>query len=286
MLALAAIFAAGGLSACNASPDETSPPETSGYENSLSFPDGDTAEKHEIIVRFSTDGGSRIEARTLFAGETLDLSDIVSSRPDAGFLGWYLDAALTLPAPGILQPKESLTLYAKWHIAKILVAFETFEGGEIPPLAGISGESIAPPKPPVKEGFVFEGWYEDRAYRTLYVFTVFPPTNLTLYAKWRALQKDVEVRLHLNSPLGGDLTLLLLRDEGTPLCAEEEIEFFRSRIERQSAESEEKISYDFVGWAYAAAGSDLFEGVVPLAPDGIDLYAIWSPGHNPSAGDS
>lgn len=49
-----------------------------------------------------------------------------------------------------------------------------------------SGEKVAKPTNPTKEGYKFEGWYTDSTYKTAYDFSKAVTGNLNLYAKWTA----------------------------------------------------------------------------------------------------
>jgi uncharacterized repeat protein (TIGR02543 family) len=65
------------------------------------------------------------------------------------------------------------------------IAFRTLGGTPIEALANIpDGTRANAPNDPVKEGFVFGGWYTDVAYRTAWSFASPVTADLTLYAKW------------------------------------------------------------------------------------------------------
>lgn len=57
-------------------------------------------------------------------------------------------------------------------------------GGTYDILYGSPGDTIILPSDPTRSSYVFDGWYVDQAYTTPFVSTVFPSSNITVYAKW------------------------------------------------------------------------------------------------------
>lgn len=66
------------------------------------------------------------------------------------------------------------------------VKFETNGGGTINNVKVEKNETVAEPEKPVKDGFVFDGWYTDKDLKTAYDFAKKVVKNFTLYAKWTA----------------------------------------------------------------------------------------------------
>lgn len=66
------------------------------------------------------------------------------------------------------------------------VTFDSNGGSMVDPYKRVSkGSTILPPSPPVKQGFRFEGWYQEPSLFTLWNFdTDQVMKNITLYAKW------------------------------------------------------------------------------------------------------
>lgn len=66
------------------------------------------------------------------------------------------------------------------------VNFESNGGNTVAPILDVAEQtSIVAPEKPLKEGFTFEGWYQDTELTTLWNFDTDVVTNdLTLYAKW------------------------------------------------------------------------------------------------------
>ncbi len=66
------------------------------------------------------------------------------------------------------------------------VKFETNGGGTINNVKVEKNKTVAEPEKPVKDGFVFDGWYIDKDLKTAYDFAEKVVKNFTLYAKWTA----------------------------------------------------------------------------------------------------
>ena len=69
---------------------------------------------------------------------------------------------------------------------RVTVRFETFGGTPIDAVTAEAGEAIVPPEAPEKEGWVFLGWYLDRACEgeKVELPTVMPASSVTYYAKF------------------------------------------------------------------------------------------------------
>ena len=67
------------------------------------------------------------------------------------------------------------------------ITFDSNGGNKCPPLGCLSG--LQPTLlTPVKEGFYFEGWYVDRELTERYLYDAASERDITLYAKWTALE--------------------------------------------------------------------------------------------------
>lgn len=64
------------------------------------------------------------------------------------------------------------------------VTFDTQGGSEVASKSVTSGNSAAKPEDPTKDGYVFEGWFTDKACTEAYDFDSKVTKNITLYAKW------------------------------------------------------------------------------------------------------
>lgn len=69
--------------------------------------------------------------------------------------------------------------------AGFTVNFETDGGSEIPEQHIRYGEKVSVPKPPIREGYIFDGWSSAKNSGAKYDFENERPTDdITLYANW------------------------------------------------------------------------------------------------------
>ena len=77
----------------------------------------------QYTLTFETNGGSKINALSVGAGTTVDLTQYVPVRAGYDFAGWYADRKLTTQVT-FLKPTADTTVYAKWEKeAPVLLPF-------------------------------------------------------------------------------------------------------------------------------------------------------------------
>ena len=64
------------------------------------------------------------------------------------------------------------------------LTFDTMGGSKIAPETVRHGLTVAKPKDPVNGGYIFDGWYTDKTFRTPYNFATPLTEDITIYAKW------------------------------------------------------------------------------------------------------
>ena len=109
------------------------------------------------------------------------------------FGGWYTGADYATEWDFETSTVVSDTvLYAKW-IETYTVTFDSRGGSAVEPLTDIvAGSVIAAPADPVREGFIFDGWYTGADYATKWDFETFTVvSDTTLYAKWESLSTGI-----------------------------------------------------------------------------------------------
>ena len=153
-----------------------------------SIDDGETPNPEPEIytVTFETNGGSSIESQAVEEGNTV-LKPADPTKEGYTFDGWYSDEALSTIYDFGTPVTEDITLYAKWDEVRATiytVTFETNGGNMIEPQTVEEGNTATKPEDPEKEGYTFEGWYEDEELINVYDFETPVTANITLYAKW------------------------------------------------------------------------------------------------------
>lgn len=121
-------------------------------------------------------------------GELSQIGMSVPVRTGYIFAGWYLDAAAATVFRQENLPATDFTLYADWYRLEHC----DFTGVENLPRS----LTDIPTMIPVREGYVFDGWYCDAAFTVKYQ----PETgdsDRKIYAKWSALDLNTEPRFHL-----------------------------------------------------------------------------------------
>ena len=135
-------------------------------------------------VTFDANGGS---------GEMTSVTDLTGeyTLPENGFTapdgkkfkGWSLTADGEIVTK--VDMTENKTVYAIWENIIYTVTFNSNDGTPVAPQNVNAGEKLTEPTPaPTKEGFTFDGWYEDATLNTKFDFNTSVVSNLTLYAKW------------------------------------------------------------------------------------------------------
>ena len=139
-------------------------------------------------VAFETDGGSLYRTAVVKDGERVEINYIPEKK---GYIfgGWYTDSSFVNRAEesGFIVT-ENVTLYAKWISEQTVftVSFETNGGGTISDRSAEAGSLLTRPSAPVKEGYIFEGWYADENFSREWHFSTDRVTSsLKLYAKWK-----------------------------------------------------------------------------------------------------
>lgn len=134
-------------------------------------------------IFFDTQGGSSIPPLEKESGSTLN-APLAPTKNGYAFQGWYLDEALTQSATFPMTVISNMTLYAKWEeviVPTYIVTFDTDGGTEIEPILVYENEKISAPSAPIKEGFIFVGWYLGNV---LFNFNTAITADITLVAHY------------------------------------------------------------------------------------------------------
>lgn len=137
-------------------------------------------------LSFQSNGGSSVDP----INRTVEMSSIIKpidpTKDGYTFIGWYKDQSLTLLYSFDVPINENATLYAKWEevIMTYTLSFETNGGNTIASKTFTEGETIVLGSDPIREGFIFEGWYLNLGLTEAFTMSEMPDYNITLYAKW------------------------------------------------------------------------------------------------------
>jgi len=100
------------------------------------------------------------------------------------FLGWFVDAELTIIFENTIMPNADFTLYGDWGLNTYIMAYETNGGTAFDSVEVTYKAQIPDPGLPIKEDYLFGGWYIDTDFTFPYEFLDMPASNMTVYAKW------------------------------------------------------------------------------------------------------
>lgn len=145
----------------------------------------------KFIVAFNSLGGSEVSAISV-AKESKVIKPANPTKEGAVFEDWFKEEACLNVWDfnnGIVT--SDITLYAKWVKDGFTVKFETNGGNEIADQFVAKDKAAEKPLIPTKYGFAFENWYKDAALTAAYDFTTPVTSNITLYAKWTQITKQM-----------------------------------------------------------------------------------------------
>jgi len=145
------------------------------------------------IVTFDSNGGSDVPATPVISGERLVKPDD-PYRSGYSFAGWY-NEDFTVEYDFESAVTSDFTLFAKWNkkrsyggggggTTRYTVNFESNNGSEISDKSIVRNGKVPKPKDPIRDGYVFDGWYIDKNFEVLYDFDAMVTKSITLYAKW------------------------------------------------------------------------------------------------------
>lgn len=143
-------------------------------------------------VTFNTDGGSIIPPQFVNVN-TLVMEPPAPTKQGHTFEGWYKEAALTNKWDFMNDVVSSpITLYAKWKVVQHEVTFNTGGGSAMPSQLVDDNTVLIGPSVPMKQGYIFAGWYKEAALINQWDLTNDVVTSATtLFAKWKVVQYEV-----------------------------------------------------------------------------------------------
>ena len=140
--------------------------------------------ENKYTLTFDANGGSgtMTPIADLTGEHTLPANEFTAPTGKK-FKGWSLttDGAIVTK----VDMTENRTVYAIWENIIYTVTFNSNGGTSVAPQNVNAGEKLIEPTPaPTREGFTFDGWYEDSTFSTKFNFDTPITDSMTLYAKW------------------------------------------------------------------------------------------------------
>ena len=168
----------------------------------------------DVKIVFETDGGTKIETIVASAGKKLTKPED-PVKEGFTFGGWYSDIDLTeffeFPEK---MPNKTITLYAKWLVT---LSFDSKGGSSVEPILGEPGSVFVLPKDPVREGFVFVGWFYEDGTKLTYVM---PKQNAKVTARWQVFEEGSAINLSNDWLINDEGSYIVTKDdEGTKITA-------------------------------------------------------------------
>lgn len=165
-------------------------------------------EDDKILLYYDTKGGERPEGGGIDPVE-VEPGSLISKAPGYEaqivkqgfeFTGWYLDEECTVLVGEERMPYADKTIYAKWEPVNLL-SYD-LQGGAPPEgkpmepeavdfealISSAKGYQITP----VKEGYVFKGWYLEAECTNPVGDATMPDEDKTIYAKWEPEEEKPE----------------------------------------------------------------------------------------------
>ncbi|MDE7161737.1 MAG: InlB B-repeat-containing protein, partial [Anaeroplasmataceae bacterium] len=182
------------------------------------------------------------------------------------FKGWFTDLTSTTAFDFTTKIVDEITLYAKWEekpvdpsLPVFTIQYNSQGGSNIPDKQVNEGQKVAAPDEPVRDGYIFKGWYDDVDYITKHDFSQPVTKNYTLHAKW------AEKPLIINF-VGAEI---------------EDIEVYRGET-IDEPDTPQRPNYIFAGWYADSSYSNEFDFSTPFTKD-TTIYVKWE--KDPEASD-
>lgn len=211
---------------------------------------------NNFTLTFETNGGSTIESQSI-AYNKLATEPVAPMKTGYSFAGWYKEPTFETAwnfKRDTLQ--EDTTLYAKWTENRYSVFFETNEGTNIPVQSIVYNQLAKKPVDPMKMNSIFEGWYKENTFETVWNFDQnVIKENTTLYAKW--------------NPTRSRLTFET--NEGT--LVPDQMIVYNERAEKPN--DPEKTGFTFAGWYKEEVFTNIWDFSTDTITKPTTLYAKW-----------
>jgi len=214
-------------------------------------------EEADYTITYKLDGGTNNKSNpTAYSyGEEVILGN--ASKVGYTFVGWYTDPEFTDKIEKINKTDYGdFILYAKFTINKYTITFDSNGGSLVEPLTADYGTKIIKPDNPIKEGYVFVGWFSDEELTKLYTLSTMPSDDITLHAKW--ILEGYTITYNLDGGINNE-------NNKVDYMYGDEFELL----------SPSKIGYKFIGWYTDSEFTTEIKKINVTDTGDIILYAKW-----------
>ena len=196
-------------------------------------------------------------------GERATAPDTDPSREGYEFTGWYSDKECSSEADFGRVVTADVTYYAGWRQTAYTVTFDLGYDGGTPIVQTVDvGGTATRLSSPERDGWLFTGWYSDKACTTEYDFTSVVEGDTVIYAGW---EEDT----------GDNVTITYMYNyEGAP--GDGVYDTLVQKTGRQFPRNVEasRDGYYFAGWYLDAACTETYSSSDRVSADTV-LYAQW-----------
>ncbi|WP_201290378.1 InlB B-repeat-containing protein, partial [Erysipelothrix anatis] len=209
-------------------------------------------------VTFNSNDGSEVTSQSILDKEKVAQPE-APIREGYTFDGWFQDSALEQAFDFDTVIEADLTLHAKWSKIDVYhtVTFNSNDGSEVTSQSILDKEKVAQPEAPIREGYTFDGWFQDSALEQAFDFDTIIESDLTLHAKWNKI--DVYHTVTFNSNDGNEIASQSILD--------------KEKVAQPEAPIRE--GYTFDGWFQDSALQQAFDFDTIIESD-LTLHAKWN----------
>ena len=136
-----------------------------------------------VKVIYANTGDTAVETEVVKPGAAIAQPSVTPVKNDQYFNGWYADEECTTAFDFAAGVAEDTVVYAGWR-NPIKVAFNSNGGSAIEDIYTDVNVAITLPAEPVKEGYVFAGWYKEQELYSKFTGESGVTESTTVYAKW------------------------------------------------------------------------------------------------------
>ena len=205
----------------------------------------------EYTVSFETSGGTAVSDQTVVHGGKIS----VPQNPErAGyvFTGWYFNG--TAWDFEEMTVSGGMTLVAGWKAKEYTVRFDPNGGSAVAKQSVVYNGTATMPEQPVREGYVFEGWFSGE---TQFDFAAAITGDVTLTAKWSPREYSISYVLGGGTNAAGNPSGYTVESDTITLGAPT------------------REGYTFAGWYDAEENGNLVTQIAAGSKGNITLYAAW-----------